>query len=70
MLYDIHKGRWSRTICDLFDIPMPLLPEVRDCAADFGHARRSVRAGNPDSGRGGRSAGGNNRAGLLHAPAC
>ena len=36
LLYDIHKGRWSRTICDLLDIPMAMLPEVRDCAADFG----------------------------------
>ena len=39
MLYDIHKGRWSKTICDLFGIPMKMLPEVRDCAADFGTTR-------------------------------
>ncbi|MFZ3580550.1 glycerol kinase GlpK [Loktanella sp. DJP18] len=39
MLYDIHKGRWSRTICDLLDIPMAMLPEVKDCAADFGTTR-------------------------------
>ena len=38
-LYDIHKGRWSTTICELFDIPMNMLPEVRDCAADFGTTR-------------------------------
>lgn len=38
MLYDIRKGRWSRTICELLDIPMQMLPEVKDCAADFGHA--------------------------------
>ncbi|MBN2760196.1 MAG: glycerol kinase GlpK [Rhodobacteraceae bacterium] len=42
MLYDIHKGRWSQTICDLFDIPMALLPEVRDCAADFGVTRADL----------------------------
>lgn len=36
MLYDIHKGRWSKTICDLLDIPMAMLPQVKDCAADFG----------------------------------
>ncbi|WP_281990638.1 glycerol kinase GlpK [Sulfitobacter geojensis] len=36
LLYDIHNGRWSQTICDLFDIPMQMLPEVKDCAADFG----------------------------------
>ena len=42
MLYDIHKGRWSRTICDLFDIPLEMLPEVRDCAADFGVTRADL----------------------------
>ncbi len=39
MLYDIHKGRWSTTICALLDIPMNMLPEVKDCAADFGTTR-------------------------------
>ncbi len=39
MLYDIRKGRWSQTICDLFEIPMSMLPEVRDSAADFGLTR-------------------------------
>ncbi|WFE75398.1 glycerol kinase GlpK [Roseinatronobacter sp. S2] len=42
MLYDIHKGRWSRTICGLLDIPMELLPDVRDCAADFGTTRADL----------------------------
>jgi glycerol kinase len=36
MLYDIRAGRWSPEILALFDIPKALLPEVRDCAADFG----------------------------------
>ncbi|MEP1793082.1 glycerol kinase GlpK [Parasphingorhabdus sp.] len=36
MMYDIRKGRWSETICDLLDIPMEMLPEVKDCAGDFG----------------------------------
>ncbi|PRY20645.1 glycerol kinase [Aliiruegeria haliotis] len=36
LLYDIHKGGWSRSICDLLDIPVGMLPDVRDCAADFG----------------------------------
>jgi len=39
MLYDIGKGRWSRTICERLGIPMAMLPEVRDCAAEFGHTR-------------------------------
>ena len=42
MLYDIHKGRWSQTICDLFDIPKEMLPEVRDCASDFGLTRADL----------------------------
>jgi len=36
MLYDIHAGTWDAEICALLDIPMSLLPEVRDCAGDFG----------------------------------
>ncbi|MDJ1015479.1 MAG: glycerol kinase GlpK [Paracoccaceae bacterium] len=39
MLYDISRGRWSSTICDLLDIPMEMLPEVRDSAGDFGKTR-------------------------------
>ncbi|NDW52785.1 glycerol kinase GlpK [Aliiroseovarius sp. PrR006] len=39
MLYDIRKGRWSQTICDLFDIPMNMLPAVKDSADEFGHSR-------------------------------
>lgn len=45
-LYDIHKGRWSGTICDLFDIPQIMLPKVMDCAADFGQTRADL-FGNP-----------------------
>jgi glycerol kinase len=36
MLYNIRQGCWDETICARFDIPMSMLPEVRDCAADFG----------------------------------
>jgi len=39
MLYDIRKGRWSQTICARLGIPMSLLPEVSDCASDFGQTR-------------------------------
>lgn len=37
MLYDIHKGAWSSSMCTLLNIPMAVLPEVKDCAAQFGH---------------------------------
>ncbi|WP_238364154.1 glycerol kinase GlpK [Mesobacterium pallidum] len=36
MLYDIHAGDWSDEICGILGIPMAMLPEVRDCASDFG----------------------------------
>ncbi|MDX5359459.1 MAG: glycerol kinase GlpK [Rhodobacterales bacterium] len=39
MLYDIGAGRWDAEICDLLRIPMAILPEVRNCADDFGSTR-------------------------------
>ncbi|MCF4099384.1 glycerol kinase GlpK [Maritalea mediterranea] len=36
LLYNIHEGKWDHELLDLFDIPPALLPEVKDCAADFG----------------------------------
>jgi len=42
MLYDIRKGQWSTTICERFGIPMKMLPEVLDCAADFGSTRSDL----------------------------
>src|ERR1700678_1821481 len=41
-LYDLRKGRWDEALCELFDVPLACLPEVRDCAGDFGEADRSV----------------------------
>ena len=35
-LYDIRNGRWDEDLCALFNVPMNLLPEVRDSADDFG----------------------------------
>jgi len=42
MLYNIAKGAWDAEICGLLDIPMAMLPEVRDCAADFGMTRADL----------------------------
>ncbi|MBV0910943.1 glycerol kinase GlpK [Anianabacter salinae] len=39
LLYDIRQGAWSEEMCDLLDIPMAMLPEVKDSAADFGVTR-------------------------------
>ncbi|MFN3497843.1 glycerol kinase GlpK [Pannonibacter indicus] len=42
LLFDIHKGEWSAEICELLDIPMGMLPEVKDCAANYGNARADL----------------------------
>ncbi|MFG1283115.1 glycerol kinase GlpK [Xanthobacter autotrophicus] len=36
MLFDIHKGAWDDDLLALFGVPRALLPQVRDCAAEFG----------------------------------
>ncbi len=46
MLYNIREGQWDAGICARFDIPLEMLPEVRDCAADFGTTRVDL-FGNP-----------------------
>ncbi|MEL7311089.1 MAG: glycerol kinase GlpK [Pseudomonadota bacterium] len=35
-LFDIHAQTWSASLLDAFDVPDSVLPEVLDCAADFG----------------------------------
>ncbi len=36
MLFDIRAGAWDPAMCELFRVPARMLPEVRDCAAEFG----------------------------------
>ena len=36
MLLDLNSLAWSSEMLRLFDIPEALLPDIRDCAADFG----------------------------------
>ena len=36
MLFDISTGCWDADLLALFNIPRAILPEVRDCAAEFG----------------------------------
>ncbi len=45
MLYDIHKGSWSSTMCELLDVPTEMLPDVLDCAADFGTTDPAIFGG-------------------------
>jgi len=36
MLFNIHSQQWDDSLLELFQIPQSLLPEVKDCSADFG----------------------------------
>lgn len=36
LLFDIRKGEWDDDLLRLFRVPRSMLPEVRDCSADFG----------------------------------
>ena len=38
MLFNIHTQQWDEELLKIFNIPRPLLPEVLDCAAEFGVA--------------------------------
>ncbi|MCP4060426.1 MAG: glycerol kinase, partial [Pseudoalteromonas sp.] len=38
-LFNIHSQQWDEELLALFDIPAGLLPEVKDCADDFGRTQ-------------------------------
>jgi glycerol kinase len=40
LLMDIGKGGWDDGLLGLLDVPRAILPEIRDCAAEFGIADR------------------------------
>ena len=42
LLYNIHSGEWDKELLQLFDIPESLLPQVRNCADEFGVTDASV----------------------------
>ena len=42
LLYDIRAGRWDETLLSLLRVPAAMLPEVKDCAAEFGLTDPSV----------------------------
>ena len=42
MLYDIRNGQWDADICSLLDIPMEMLPVVKDSAGHFGDTRADL----------------------------
>ncbi len=42
LMFDIHKQAWSDQLLTLLDVPGAILPEVKDCAADFGVTDKAV----------------------------
>jgi len=45
MLFNIHTQKWDEELLEIFSVPRALLPDVRDCAADFGTASHDCLGG-------------------------
>jgi glycerol kinase len=45
LLLDIRRAQWNDDLCALFDVPLALLPDVRDCESDFGTAAPDLFGG-------------------------
>ncbi len=42
LLFNTDENLWDDTLLEIFDIPHSLLPEVRDCASEFGHSEKAL----------------------------
>lgn len=42
MLFDIERLKWDAELCDLFGVPLEMLPEVRPSSGDFGVTDRAL----------------------------
>ncbi len=42
LLFNIHTQQWDDELLEIFNIPRHLLPQVKDCSADFGLTRKSL----------------------------
>jgi glycerol kinase len=42
LMYDIRSGRWDEDLLSLLRVPAAVLPEVKDCAAEFGLTDPSI----------------------------
>ncbi|PCJ26392.1 MAG: glycerol kinase [SAR86 cluster bacterium] len=42
MLFDIRQQQWDEELLEIFDIPASMLPEVKDCTADFGYTEANL----------------------------
>jgi glycerol kinase len=39
LLLDLHKLKWSKELCDFFDIPEQILPRIKSSAEVYGHMK-------------------------------
>jgi len=42
LLFNIHTNEWDQELLSLFNVPANMLPDVRDCAADYGHTKAEL----------------------------
>jgi glycerol kinase len=42
LLFDIARGDWDEGLCRMFRVPPSLLPQVSDCAAEFGESEAAL----------------------------
>ena len=42
LLYNIHTGLWDDELLRMLNVPASILPEVKDCAADYGVTDRKL----------------------------
>ncbi|MBX2870256.1 MAG: glycerol kinase GlpK [Acidiferrobacterales bacterium] len=42
LLFNIHTQQWDETLLKIFDVPRSLLPEVKDCADDYGSTDEKI----------------------------
>ena len=41
-LFNIHTQKWDDELLNLFDVPASILPDVRDCADDYGYTDKEL----------------------------
>ena len=42
MMFNIHQQQWDQELLEMLALPESLLPEVRDCAADYGNTSKAL----------------------------
>ncbi len=42
LMFNIHQQAWDSELLEMLDIPESMLPDVRDCAADYGRTSSTV----------------------------